>query len=78
MTRPVSFSFKEIILYTLVGLTSLFILGYSVHMLVGGMVSPATERLIIIIACLIGVAAIAFMAWDVARLRKKRAAQDND
>ena len=78
MTRPALFSFKEIILYTLVGLTSLFILGYSVHMLIGGLVSPATERLIIIIACLIGVAAIALMAWDVGRLRKKRAAQDSD
>ena len=71
-----SITLKEIILYTLAGLTSLFVLGYSVHMLIGDMVSPATERLAIAIACLIGVIVIGFMMWDVARQRRKRAPQN--
>ena len=76
MTGQNSISFKEIILYAIAGLTSLFVLGYSVHMLIGDMVSPTTERWTIIIACCIGVAVIAFMVWDVARQRKKRAARN--
>lgn len=76
MTGRSSITLKEIILYTLAGLTSLFVLGYSVHMLIGDMVSPATERLAIVVACLIGVIVIAFMMWDVLRHRKKRASQN--
>jgi len=69
------FSFKEVILYGIAGLTSVFVLGYSIHMLIGGMVSPATERWVITIACFICIVVIAFMAWDVARLRKKQSAK---
>jgi cytochrome c biogenesis protein CcdA len=76
MTGQKSITLKESILYTLAGLTSLFVLGYSVHMLIGDMVSPATERLAIAIACLIGVIVIGLMMWDVARQRKKRASQN--
>ena len=68
-------SIKEIILYTLAGLTSVFVLGYSVHMLIGSMVSPTTERWAITIACSIGVVVIIFMMWDVTRQRKKNAPQ---
>jgi uncharacterized membrane-anchored protein len=76
MTGQNSISFKEIILYTIAGLTSIFVLGYSIHMLIGDMVSPTTERWAITVACCIGVAIIAVMVWDVVRQRKKRAARN--
>ncbi|MBK9131712.1 MAG: hypothetical protein IPM20_08795 [Gammaproteobacteria bacterium] len=60
---------KEIILYLIAAVSSLTILGYSVHMFVTGLVSPETERWLIIGACAVGVVAIGFMAWDVMRRR---------
>lgn len=61
---------KELVIYLLAAISSLTILGYSVHMFVTGLVSPETERLLIIGACLAGVAVIGFMFWDVLRRRK--------
>jgi hypothetical protein len=61
---------KEIIFYAIVAVSALFILGFSIHMLIGGIVSPQTERSIIIGACLIGVAVIGAMATDVIRRRR--------
>lgn len=63
---------KEIILYSIAAVSSLFVLGYSVHMFVGGLVRPETEQWLIAIACLLGAAAIAYMAYDVARRRRQR------
>ena len=62
---------KEIVIYTIVGLSALFILGYSVHMLVGGIVAAETERRLIVGACLIGLAVMAAMVWDVLRRRRE-------
>lgn len=61
---------KEIFIYSVIALSSLFGLGFAVHMLVGGMVSPETEYSLISITCLTGVAAIAYMVWDVIQHRK--------
>lgn len=63
---------KEIFFYSIVALSALFILGFSIHMLIGGLVSPQTERWIITGACLAGVAVIAAMATDVVRRRRSR------
>ncbi len=63
-------SIKEILIYLVVAISSLFILGYAVHMLVGGLVSAETEQLLIIITCVVGAAAIGFMFWDVLQHRK--------
>lgn len=60
---------KEIVLYAIAGISSLFVLGYSVHMFVGGLVSPEAETTIIVIACSIGTLVIGLMAWDVIRRR---------
>lgn len=60
---------KEILLYLIAAVSSLTILGYSVHMFVTGLVSPETERWLIIGACAAGVVVIGFMAWDVMRRR---------
>lgn len=62
---------KEVILYAIAGISSLFILGYAVHMFVGGLVSPEVERWLIIGACLIGAFVIALMAWDVIQRRRR-------
>ncbi|HEC18743.1 MAG TPA: hypothetical protein ENI97_05310 [Gammaproteobacteria bacterium] len=63
---------KEIIILASVAVSSVFLLGYSIHMLIGGLVSPATEQWIIAIACLIGVGVLAFMGWDIVRQRRHR------
>ncbi len=61
---------KEALFYAVCAALSLFILGYAAHMMVGGLVRPATERTIIAGAVLAGAAVIGWMAWDV--LRRKR------
>lgn len=62
---------KELLLYSLAALGGLVILGYSVHMFIGGLVSPNTERSAIIIVCLIGAACLAYMGWDVVKRRRR-------
>lgn len=62
---------KEIAIFTLVSLSSIFILGYSVHMFVGGLVSKNTEIFIITIACIIGLLIISYMAWDIVKMRTR-------
>jgi hypothetical protein len=63
---------KEIILLALVAISSIFILGYSLHMLIGGLVSPGTEQWIITVACVVGAIIVAFMGWDIVRQRRMR------
>ncbi len=65
-------SLKEIILYLIAIATGLFIAGYSVHMLIGGLVSPTTEKLIIAAVCSVGAIIIGFMAYDVKKQREKQ------
>ena len=60
---------KEIIVYLIAAVAGLTVLGYSVHMLIGGLVSRATEYTVIAIACALGAAVLGFMAWDVVRRR---------
>lgn len=62
---------KEVILYAIAAISSVFLLGYTVHMFVGGLVKPETEIRLIIIACVVGILAISIMAWDVVRRRRK-------
>ncbi len=61
---------KEIVIYLIAIASSLFILGYSVHMFVGGLVSPTTETIVITSVCLVGAIVIGFMAWDVIKRRR--------
>lgn len=62
---------KEILLYAIAAISSVVVLGYSVHMFVGGIVKPETETRLIAIACAIGVAVISVMARDIIRRRRK-------
>lgn len=61
---------KEIVLYAIAAISSVVVLGYTVHMFVGGLVKPETEVQIIIIACSIGALVVGMLAWDVIRRRK--------
>jgi hypothetical protein len=62
---------KELILYLIAAVSSLTLMGYSVHMFVSGLVTVQTERWLIIGACAVGAAVIGFMIWDVLRRRRK-------
>lgn len=61
---------KELLIYGLAALAGLTILGYSVHMFIGGLVSQATEYTVIAIVCVIGAAAVGWMVWDVIQRRR--------
>ena len=63
---------KEIIIMIFVAISSLFILGYSVHMFIGGLVSPETEKMAIVIACSIGAIIMMFLGLDIIKQRRKR------
>ncbi|MBU6467520.1 MAG: hypothetical protein KGN31_02665 [Betaproteobacteria bacterium] len=61
---------KEIIVYVVVGCSSLFLSAYTVHMLVGGMVSEQTEYSLMGLMCILVGGALSYMAWDVYKRRK--------
>jgi len=62
---------KEIVLYTIAAISSVVVLGYTVHMFVGGLVKPETETRLIVIACILGALVVSAMAWDVIRRRRR-------
>lgn len=61
---------REIVLYIIAALSSIAILGYTVHMFVGGLVTADAEQKLIIGACAIGGAVVAVLAWDVVKKRR--------
>ena len=65
-------SYKEIVILIIVSVSSLFILGYSVHMFIGGLVSESTERWAIGIASGLGAIVIGFIIVDIIRQRRQR------
>jgi Mn2+/Fe2+ NRAMP family transporter len=65
-------SLKEIAILIIVSVSSLVILGYSIHMFVGGLVNESTERWAIGIACTIGLIIIGFLIADSLRQRRPR------
>ncbi len=60
---------RTIIMYAVGAIASLVIMGYTVHMFIGGMVSPAMEHTAIAVVVGIGAMAIAWMTWDVLNRR---------
>ncbi len=62
---------KEAVFYAFCAAISLFVLGYAVHMMIGGLVAPATERATIAGAVLAGAGVIGWMARDVMRRRSR-------
>jgi hypothetical protein len=62
---------KEAIVYGIVAVSSLVLLGYTVHMLIGGIVSERTEAMVMVVAIFFGTVTIGIMAWDVIRRRRR-------
>jgi hypothetical protein len=62
---------KELLILIIVAISSLFILGYSIHMFIGGLVSPQTEKISIITVVSIGAVILVFLGLDIIRQRKK-------
>ena len=70
---------KEIIIYSIAAIACLAILAYSIHMFVGGLVSPEHEKMIMTGGTLIGATVIGLIARDVMRTRRKNLGKgDND
>ncbi len=61
---------KEFFIYLLVAIAGLTVLGYSVHMFIGGLVSITIEYIAITIVCLLGLIVMLVMAWDIMRRRR--------
>ena len=61
---------KEAIIYGIISITSLILLGYTVHMFIGGIVSERTENIATVIVMLIGAVTYCFLAWDVIKRRR--------
>lgn len=59
----------EVLIFLVAGIGGLFIAGYSVHMIAGGLVSVELENQIIFAVCSVVFCAIAYMAWDVVQRR---------
>ena len=62
----------EILIYLTIAFGALFMMGYTVHMFVGGLVSPETEYLLIAATCLSVACIIGYMTWDVIQKRRGR------
>jgi len=58
---------KELLVYGVSTIASLFIFGYCVHIFVGGLVSEQTEQILIAVVVLIGAATIGYFVWDTMR-----------
>jgi len=62
---------KELVIYGTSACASLFILGYAVHIFVGGLVEPQTEAIAIGAAVSISASVMAWMVRDVLKSRNK-------
>lgn len=63
---------KEVFILLFVAISSLSILGYSIHMFIGGLVSPQTEKIAIVTAVIIGAVILVLLGLDIIRQRRKR------
>lgn len=59
----------EILIFLVAAIGALLIAGYSVHMVVGGLVSAESEKQIIFLVCAIVFGVMVYMAWDVVQRR---------
>lgn len=61
----------EVLIYIVAALGGLVITGFSVHMLIGGLVSVELENQLIAAVCVLVAGVIAYMVWDVLKARRK-------
>lgn len=63
---------KEAIIYSIIALSSLITLAYTVHMFIGGLVSERTEYITMAVLTGVWAVVIGFLARDV--IKRRRAA----
>ena len=63
---------KDVTIVFIVAVSFIIILGYVVHMFIGGLVGEATEKIAILLACSIGLAIVIFLSLDIIKQRRKR------
>ncbi len=61
---------KEIALYLISAFGFLFLLGYSIHMMVDGFVTDEAKLIIILIAEIIGIFVLAILARNIYRAKR--------
>jgi hypothetical protein len=66
---------KEAPVYVVVAISSLAIMMFFVHAMVGGLVSERTEYILYGVVCALDLAAMGFMARDVIKRRKAQERQ---
>jgi len=62
---------KELLIYSISACASLFILGYAVHIFIGGLVEPQTEAIAIAAAVFTSASVMIWMIRDVLKSRRK-------
>ncbi len=63
---------KEVPVYLVVAISSLAIMVFFVHAMVGGLVSEQTEYALYVVVCAIDLTVMGFMARDVIRRRRNQ------
>ena len=63
---------KDLIIVFTVAVSFVFILGYVVHMFIGGLVEPSTEKMAIVAVCTVGVGVVIFLGLDIIKQRRKQ------
>jgi len=67
--HPHNFDMRTIIIYVIGATAFLAILGYCVHMFIGGLVSPAVEHTATAVVVGLGAIAIFWMTWNILHRR---------
>jgi len=63
---------REALVYLAIAISSLVMMGYAVHMLVGGLVSLEVEYFLITLTCVIVSGVIGYMVRDVIQRRSEK------
>ena len=61
---------KEMLIYLFVAISSLIIMGYTVHMFVGGLISEKVEHWLITVVCVIVSGVMGYMVRDIVVQRR--------
>ena len=62
---------REALVYLAIAISSLVMMGYAIHMLVGGLVSIEIEYLLITVACVIMSGVMGYMVREVIQRRSE-------
>ena len=63
---------KDVTIVLIVATSFITILGYVVHMFIGGLVGETTEKIAILLVCSTGLAIVILLSLDIINQRRKR------